>query len=355
MRNTPTSRYDLEISETFPNGHPTQTDGKIGVLLANLGTPDATDYWSVRRYLSEFLSDRRVVDLSPWIWQPLLQGVILSRRPFSSGAAYRSIWNDAANESPLMTFTKAQTKAIAAALAEIYRDTVEVDFCMRYGNPAIAAKVEALIARGCRKILFFPLYPQYAGATTATANDKFFSVLAKQRWQPAARTVPAYFGEPAFVDALAKSVERVYGAMAQKPDILIASYHGLPLRHLTQGDPYYCHCLETTRLLQARLGLADDQIASTFQSRFGREEWLAPDTVGEVARYAKSGKKNIAVIAPAFSADCIETLEEINEEIRGSFEQAGGEKFTYIPCLNDDAAHIAALVEIIQKNLAGWV
>ena len=212
-----------------------------------------------------------------------------------------------------------------------------------------------MVGRGCRKILFFPLYPQYAGATVATANDEFFRALMDLKWQPPVRTVPAYFDDDAYVDALAQSVERAYAELKQEPDILVVSYHGLPQRYLTEGDPYHCQCQKTTRLLKERLGWADDRIKTTFQSKFGPEEWLQPYTVEEVARLAQAGKRRIAVIAPAFSADCIETLEEINEEIRESFEHAGGESFTYIPCLNDDPAHIAALVGIIRQNLAGWV
>lgn len=341
-------------AETLPANHDNQPAGKIGVLVANLGTPDATDYWSVRRYLSEFLSDPRVVDRPAWLWQPILQGVILTFRPSKSGAAYRSIWNNEANESPLMTITKQQTAKLTDSLKAEYGDAVEVDFCMRYGNPSTASKVQAMIDKGCRRILFFPLYPQYSAATTATANDKFFSTLASEKWQPAVRTVPAYYDDAGFIDALAQSVERGYAALETKPDLLLTSYHGLPKRHVTEGDPYYDHCLATTRLLQEKLGWADDKIATAFQSRFGPEEWLQPYTVKEVARYAREGVKHIALIAPAFSADCIETLEEIEEEICESFKQAGGETFTYIPCLNDDDAHIDALTQIIKANLSGW-
>ncbi|MEL7343244.1 MAG: ferrochelatase [Pseudomonadota bacterium] len=339
----------------LPTDHPRLPKERIGVLIANLGTPDNYDYWSMRRYLNEFLSDRRVIDYSPWIWQPLLQLVILSKRPFSSGEAYKSIWNHEQGESPLMTITKAQTAKIKAEMADRYGDDVIVDYCMRYGNPSTKSKVDALIAQGCRRILFFPLYPQYAGATTATANDQFFRSLLDVKWQPMVRTVPAYYSRPSYIEALAQSVERAYGAMETKPDILVCSYHGVPQRYLMEGDPYHCQCQKTTRLLKERLGWTDTDITTTFQSRFGPEEWLQPYTVEDVARLAKDGKKNIAVIAPAFSADCIETLEEINEEIKESFEEAGGEHFTYIPCLNDDDAHIAALSETITDNLKGWI
>ena len=350
------TKIDSTLRPDFaPGDHPKVLPEKVGILLANLGTPDGTDYWSMRRYLNEFLSDRRVIDYSPWKWQPLLQLIILTKRPFTSGAAYRSIWNNDANESPLMTITKAQTAKIADAMQARYGDQVSVDFCMRYGNPSTKSKVRALVEQGCRKILFFPLYPQYAGATSATANDQFFRALMQEKWQPAARIVPPYFDQPSYIDALAGSVEQAYAKLDEKPDILVTSYHGVPQRYLMEGDPYHCQCQKTTRLLKERLGWADDQITVTFQSRFGPEEWLQPYTVEEVARLAQAGKKKIAVIAPAFSADCIETLEEINEEIRESFEHAGGEQFTYIPCLNDSKPHIAALSEAIETNLKGWI
>ena len=339
----------------MPADHPGVRPARVGVLLANLGTPDGTDYRSMRRYLSEFLSDRRVIDYSPWIWQPLLQGVILSKRPFSSGAAYRSIWNHEADESPLMTITKAQTAKLRAALEARHGEDVVVEFCMRYGNPSTASKLEALREAGARRILFFPLYPQYAGATTATACDALFRALMRDKWQPAVRTVPPYFEDPAYIDALAASVERAFAAEDPAPEVLVCSYHGLPRRYLMEGDPYHCQCRKTTRLLRERLGWDEARIVTTFQSRFGPEEWLKPYTVEEVARLAGSGVKRIAVVAPAFSADCIETLEEIREEIREAFEEAGGERFTYIPCLNDDDAHIAALAGVVERELCGWL
>ena len=338
-----------------PADHPKVRMGKIGVLVANLGTPDGYDYWSMRRYLNEFLSDRRVIDYSPFLWQPLLQGIILTSRPFRSGANYKSIWNHEAGESPLATITKAQTAKIAARMQARHGDRVMVDYAMRYGKPSTIDKVRALQEAGCDRIVFFPLYPQYAGATSATANDQFFRALMKLKWQPSSRTVPAYFEDPRYIEALAQSVERAYAAATDKPDILVCSYHGVPKRYLMEGDPYHCQCQKTTRLLRERLGWDAAAITTTFQSKFGPEEWLKPYTVEEVARLAEAGKKKIAVIAPAFSADCIETLEEINEEIKESFEDAGGESFTYIPCLNDDDAHIDALSDIIDDNLSGWL
>ncbi|WP_438954864.1 ferrochelatase [Cognatiyoonia sp.] len=336
--------------------HPKIKPARVGILLANLGTPDGTDYWSMRRYLNEFLSDKRVVDYSAWLWQPLLQLIILTKRPFSSGAAYRSIWNTEADESPLLTITKAQTAAIKAEMEQRYGTDVRVDFCMRYGNPSTKSKVREMVEAGCTKILFFPLYPHYAGATSATANDQFFRALMEEKWQPIARVVEPYFAEPTYIDALAQSIEKAYAEAETRPEKLVCSYHGVPERYLREGDPYHCQCQKTSRLLKERLGWDDTDIVTTFQSRFGPEEWLKPYTVNEVARLAEEdGIKNIAVCAPAFSADCIETLEEINEEIKESFEEAGGEHFTYIPCLNDDDAHISALCSIIDRNLLGWV
>ncbi len=338
-----------------PTDHPALPGEKIGVIIANLGTPDATDYWSMRRYLGEFLSDRRVIDLPRWKWLPILQGIILSIRPFRSGANYRKIWNTELDESPLLTITRAQAEGLRARLEERFGDRVMVDFAMRYGNPSTTSKVAEMVKSGCNRVLFFPLYPQYSSPTTATANDQFFRALMDEVWQPATRTVPAYFDHPGYIDALAKSVERLYPDEAAAPDLLVCSYHGMPERYLTQGDPYYCQCLKTTRLLRERLGWAEDRVATTFQSKFGPEEWLKPYTVEEVARRAEAGSKRIAVIAPAFSADCIETLEEIEEEIRSSFLAAGGESFTYIPCLNDDDAHLDMMAEVVAANLTGWV
>ncbi len=338
-----------------PEGHPAIPREKVGILLANLGTPDGYDYRSMRRYLNEFLSDRRVIDYSPWKWQPLLQLVILTKRPFTSGKAYKSIWNEEKGESPLMTITRDQTDAMRDVLRSEHGDDVMVDFCMRYGNPSTRSKVREMTEAGCTRILFVPLYPQYAGATSGTANDEFFRALMKEVRQPAARTIPPYFEEPAYIDALARSIEAAYSGDA-RPEILVVSYHGMPKRYLMQGDPYHCQCQKTTRLLKERLGWDDSQITTTFQSVFGPEEWLKPYTVEEVARLAREeGKRRIAVVAPAFSADCIETLEEINEEIRESFEEAGGEEFTYIPCLNESPAHIDALAGVIRANLKGWL
>ncbi|GAD54718.1 ferrochelatase [Limimaricola cinnabarinus] len=339
-----------------PADHPALPKSRVGILVANLGTPDGTDYRSMRRYLSEFLSDRRVVDTNPLIWQPILQGIILSKRPQKSGAAYRSIWNEELNESPLRTITRAQTEALRARFEAEHGDAVQVEFCMRYGNPSTKSVVRRMVENGCRKILFFPLYPQYAGATSATANDAFFKALSKEKWQPTARVVDPYFDRPDYIEALANSVRRAHPTPESRPEVLVCSYHGLPKRYLLEGDPYHCQCQKTTRLLRDALGWEETRVVNTFQSVFGREEWLKPYTVEEVARLAKEeGTRRISVCAPAFSADCIETLEEINEEIRESFEHAGGESFTYIPCLNEHPEHIDMLERVIRENLSGWI
>lgn len=338
-----------------PNQHPAIPRAKVGVVLANLGTPDATDYWSMRRYLSEFLSDQRVVDYPAWKWQPLLQLIILAKRPFSSGKAYKSIWNHAQNESPLLTITRAQTEKMTERLKALYGDDVEVDFCMRYGNPSTESVLTRLKDKGCERIVFFPLYPQYGSPTTATANDQAFRVLMKMKWQPYLRTVPAYFEHPAYVQALANSVQETYSSLATRPTKLVASYHGVPERYLLEGDPYHCQCQKTTRLLREKLGFSEAEVDTAFQSQFGPEKWVGPQTVAHVAALAKQGHKHIAILSPAFSADCVETLEEVEEEIRASFIAAGGETFSYIACLNDRDDHIDALLSAVNNELLGWL
>lgn len=336
-----------------PADHPAIKPAKTGILIANLGTPDGYDYWSMRRYLNEFLSDRRVIDIARWKWQPLLQGIILTTRPFSSGKNYKLIWNNEANESPLMTITKSQTQMLAERAHQEWGDQVMVDFCMRYGNPSTHDVLDRMVKAGCRRIVFLPLYPQYAGPTSATANDQLFRALMEQTWQPSVRTVDPYVDRPDYIKALADSVRRALGDTV--PAKLVASYHGMPKRYLMQGDPYHCQCQKTSRLLREELGWPEGIIDTTFQSVFGREEWLRPYTVEHVAELARQGHTDIAVISPAFSSDCIETLEEINGEIKEAFEEAGGHGFTYIPCLNDDPAHIEVMMNIVRENIAGWV
>ncbi|MBC9247880.1 ferrochelatase [Paracoccus sp. 11-3] len=338
---------------TAPANHQKINAAKTGILIANLGTPDGYDYWSMRRYLNEFLSDKRVIDLPAWKWQPILQGIILTKRPFSSGENYKLIWNEEKGESPLMTITRDQADALRIRAQQEWGDQVMVEFCMRYGNPSTEDVLDRMVKAGCRRIVFVPLYPQYAGATSATANDQLFRALMKQTWQPAVRTIDPYFDRPDYIAALADSVRRVLGD--KKPSKLVASYHGMPRRYLEQGDPYHCHCQKTTRLLQQALGWEDGIIDTSFQSVFGREEWLRPYTVEHVAELAKQGHTDIAVISPAFASDCIETLEEINGEIRESFEHAGGQDFTYVPCLNDHPSHIEVIMNILRENIGGWV
>lgn len=338
-----------------PSGHPAVPRSKVGVVLANLGTPDATDYWSMRRYLNEFLSDKRVVDYARWKWQPLLQLVILTKRPFSSGHAYKSIWNNEENESPLLTITRAQTKQMRARLQALYGDRVVVDFCMRYGNPSTGKVLSRLQEQGCERIVFFPLYPQYGSPTTATANDQAFRALMKMKWQPSIRTVPAYFEHPAYIQALANSVQEVYDELTTRPSKLVVSYHGVPERYLKEGDPYHCQCQKTTRLLRDALGFSDEEVDTAFQSQFGPEQWVGPQTVVHVAELAKQGHKHIAIVSPAFASDCVETLEEIQQEIHESFINAGGKTFHYIPCLNDRNDHMEALLAVVNNELSGWL
>ena len=340
----------------LPPGHPTLPPARTAVLLLNLGTPDGTGYWPMRRYLKEFLWDRRVIEPPParWVWWCILNLIILTKRPFTSGANYRSIWNKEADESPLLTVTRAQAEALRAALARRGREDVDVDFAMRYGNPSIESRVRNLMERGCERLVCFSLYPQYAAPTTATAHDQVFRALMKLRWQPALRTVPHYCDHPGYIGALAESVLVHLGERATRPDAVVASYHGLPKRYFEAGDPYHCHCQKTSRLLAERLGPDAPPVETAFQSRFGSEEWLQPYTSERVAELAAAGKRDIAILAPGFSADCVETLEEINGEIREAFLDAGGQQFTYIPCLNDDPTHVAALADIVEANLEGW-
>ncbi|MEM7044187.1 MAG: ferrochelatase [Pseudomonadota bacterium] len=340
---------------TLPSDHPPVLPEKVGVLLIALGTPDSPGYWDMRRYLKEFLSDRRVIEVNPILWKFLLNVVILSKRPFSSGEAYRSIWDEERDESPLRTITRDQTEKLGAKLRERFGDEVVVDYGMRYGNPTIASRIEALQQQGCQRIVLFPLYPQYAAATTATACDHAFRALMNIRWQPAVRTVPAYHDHPGYIEALANSIRRHLATLDWEPDVLVTSFHGVPKRYLLAGDPYHCQCQKTARLLREALGWPEDKLQIAFQSLFGKEEWLRPYTVEHVAHLAESGHKKIAIIAPGFSADCVETLEEIQEEICEAFEEAGGEQFAYIPCLNAEDDHIDLLADITTRELAGWV
>ncbi|HEY0920581.1 ferrochelatase, partial [Devosia sp.] len=301
--------------------------------------------------LSEFLSDRRVIETNPLIWQPILQGIILSVRPRESGANYERIWDRAANDSPLRVITRRQAEKLQARLG----DRVIVDFAMRYGNPSTPSRLTALQQAGCRRILLVPMYPQYSATTTGTANDRAFDSLKTMRWQPAVRTMPAYFDQPAYVETLARSIAEGVAALDFEPDVVLTSYHGMPKSYLLAGDPYHCQCLKTTRLVREYLGWPEDRMMVTFQSRFGRAEWLQPYTQDMFETLPKKGKKKIAVVAPAFSVDCIETLEEIAITGKEQFEHAGGERYAYIPCLNDTEPAMAMLETLVRNELGGWL
>ena len=333
--------------------HPPVKHGKVGVLLVNLGTPDGTDYTSMRRYLKEFLTDKRVIEWPRIAWYPILFGIVLNTRPGKVGKAYETIWNKEKNESYLRTYTRSQAELMATALAD--HSEVVVDWAMRYGQPSIASRMEHLQKQGCERILVFPLYPQYAAATTATVNDKAFETLLKQRWQPALRTVPPYHDDPAYIDALAVSIEKHLASLDWEPERLLTSFHGIPKSYFEKGDPYYCQCQKTARLLRERLGWPQEKLVVTFQSRFGPEEWLQPYTDKTVEKLAQDGIKRIAVINPGFVSDCLETLEEIAEQAAESFHHNGGEKFTHIPCLNDSPEGMAVLEKVVRRELSGWV
>lgn len=335
-----------------PPNHPAIPPRRIGVLLVNLGTPDATDYWSMRRYLKEFLSDRRVIEENRVKWWLILNAVILSVRPSRKGRDYDKIWNRELNEGPLKTITRAQAQKLAASLND---DRLLIDWAMRYGNPSIASRLEAMQRNGCDRILVVPLYPQYAAATTATVADKVFDCLATMRWQPSVRIAPPWYDEPAYIEALADSLKAALGGLAFTPDVTLASFHGMPEDYLLKGDPYHCQCAVTARLLREKLGLAEDQFRLTFQSRFGTAEWLKPYTDMTVKGLAESGVKNLAIITPGFTADCLETLEEIAMENADIFKQHGGENFAAIPCLNDGAGGMKVIETVVRRELSGWL
>jgi ferrochelatase len=337
----------------LPPDHPAIPPRRIGVLLVNLGTPDATDYWSMRRYLKEFLSDRRVIEENRVKWWLILNLIILSVRPARKGKDYEKIWNREKNESFLKTITRSQADKLGESFVDDPR--ILVDWAMRYGNPSIGSRLEAMQQAGCDRILVVPLYPQYAAPTTATVADKAFDVLAGMRWQPAVRIAPPYYDQPSYIDALASSLEEGLAKLPFKPDLVVASFHGMPEDYLKKGDPYYCQCAATTRLLRARLGRDESQLMLTFQSRFGTAEWLKPYTIDTVAALAKKGVKNLAVITPGFAADCLETLEEIAMENATAFKSAGGENFAHIPCLNDSERGMAVIRDVVGRELQGWV
>jgi ferrochelatase len=328
--------------------------GRIGVLIANLGTPDATDAPSVRRYLREFLSDARVIENQGLVWKFVLNAIILPRRPRAKGRDYEKIWNREQNESPLKTITRSQAAKLRASV-EALDPTIMVDWAMRYGNPSLESRIEAMAKAGCERILLLPLYPQYAAATSATVCDMAFLTLIKLRDQPVLRVVPPYYDEPVYIEALASSIEGALKTLPFKPELILASFHGIPKSYADDGDPYPTHCAETVRLLRARLGLDETKLMLTFQSRFGRAEWLQPYTDKTVEALAKRGVKNLAVVTPGFSADCLETLEEIAVENAHIFKANGGENFFAIPCLNDSEGGMAVISRLVLRELQGWV
>ena len=325
---------------------------RIGVLLVNLGTPDATDYWSMRRYLKEFLSDRRVIEENRVKWWFILNAIILSVRPSRKGRDYDKIWNRERNEGPLKTITRAQAEKLAASLSD---DRLVVDWAMRYGNPSIASRLDALQQAGCDRILVVPLYPQYAAATTATVADKVFDALATMRAQPALRIAAPWYDDPVYIDALAGSLRETLAGLTFKPDVVLASFHGMPEEYVEKGDPYRAHCEETVRLLREKLSMNAEQLRLTFQSRFGTAEWLKPYTDMTVKGLAESGVKNLAIITPGFTADCLETLEEIAMENADIFKEHGGENFAAIPCLNDSAGGMKVIETVVRRELEGWL
>jgi ferrochelatase len=330
---------------TRPADHPEAHRDRIGVLLVNLGTPDAPDPAAVRRYLAEFLSDRRVVEIPWFVWKPILHGIILRTRPKKSAHAYRQVWTE--EGSPLAAITRGQ----ATALQERLGADFIVDFAMRYGNPGIAASVENLIALGCDRILIAPLYPQYCAATTATANDAAYAALAAMRWQPAIRTLPPYHDNPLYIGALKASIELQLAALDFTPDRLLLSFHGMPQRTLELGDPYHCHCQKTARLLGEQLAIPTD---IAFQSRFGRAKWLEPATESVLKAYPSQGVTKVVIAAPGFAADCLETLEELGIRGREAFLAAGGTHFARLDCLNSDRPGMDMLQALISRELAGW-
>jgi protoporphyrin/coproporphyrin ferrochelatase len=351
---SPIIAAEEKLARAVPKARSQAAAGKIGVLLVNLGTPDAPDAASVRRYLKQFLSDRRVIENQGPLWRIVLNGVILPVRPRRKAHDYRKIWNREENESPLKTITRAQAEKLRFALAPLGRDIL-VEWAMRYGSPSLASRIPYLVAQGCERLLIIPLYPQYCAATTATVCDEAFRALALLRHQPALRVAPAYYNEPVYIEALAEATRAGLARLEFKPQVILASFHGVPKAFIDAGDPYYAHCTETVRLLRHLLEIDESKLMLTFQSRFGRGEWLEPATVETVANLARRGVGSIAVITPGFCADCLETLEEIAVENAHVFKMHGGESFAALPCLNDSAPGMEVIRRLALRELAGWV
>jgi ferrochelatase len=337
--------------QTPPSAAATQS--RIGVLLVNLGTPDTADAKGVRVYLKEFLSDPRVIENQGLVWKLVLNGIILRTRPSRKAKDYLKIWNTAQNESPLKTISRAQADKLAAALDN--SDRVVIDWAMRYGNPSMQSRIEALIAQGCDRILVVPLYPQYSAATSATVCDEAFRVLRALRAQPTLRVSPPYYDDPVYIDALAASIKAHLAALSFEPEMILASFHGMPQKYIDKGDPYYDQCVATTEALRTRLGPDAGKLMLTFQSRFGFDPWLQPYTDKTVEKLAKDGVRRLAVITPGFSADCLETLEEIAQENAEIFRHNGGEQFPFIPCLNDSEDGMDVIRQLVLRELQGWL
>ncbi|GAA5047531.1 ferrochelatase [Erythrobacter westpacificensis] len=336
-------------AQQLPQDHPPVKSGRIGVLVVNLGTPEAPETGPVRRYLGEFLSDRRVIEIPSLVWQPILRGIILNTRPKKSAAAYREVWTD--KGSPLAAITADQAAGLQARLGE----DVMVERAMRYGEPAIPAQLEKLMDAGCDRILLAPLYPQYCAATTATVVDKAADWLREKRWQASLRTLPPYHDDSAYIEALATDLGRQLDALDFRPEVLLLSFHGMPQRTLDLGDPYHCHCRKTARLLEAKMARPDIRMITTFQSRFGPAKWLEPATDSTLMAEGEKGTKRLAIAAPGFSADCLETLEELAIQGKEQFEEAGGEEFATLSCLNTSDAGMAMLETMIRRELGGWI
>jgi len=326
---------------------------RIGVLLVNLGTPDSADARGVRVYLKEFLSDPRVIEDQGLVWKLVLNGIILRTRPARKARDYQKIWNTEKNESPLKTITRAQSDKLAAAISD--QDHVVVDWAMRYGNPSIASRIEALTAQGCDRLLVVPLYPQYSAATSATVCDEVFRVLAGMRAQPTLRVTPPYYDDPDYVEALAISINAHLKSLPFQPELIVASFHGMPKKYVDKGDPYLAQCIATTDALRKRMGLDASKLLLTFQSRFGFDEWLQPYTDKTIEQLAKDGVRRIAVVMPGFAADCLETLEEIARENAEIFKHNGGEQFAAVPCLNDSDAGMDVIRQLVLRELQGWI
>ena len=324
--------------------HPKVKFGKTGILIINLGTPNSTSWWDIRKYLKEFLSDKRVIEVNPIIWQIILNLFILTFRPSKTASAYKKIWMKETDESPLRYFTRSQAEKLKQ---KVGNENIIVNFAMRYGNPSIKSKLYELKNKGCENIIILPLYPQYAAATTATVCDEVYRTLMGMRWQPSLQIIPHYESEPLYIDALVKSIQNKIKTINWKPDLIVASYHGIPKKYFDKGDPYQCYCQKTSRLISEKFSQV--KIQTTFQSRFGPQEWLTPYTDKTLELLPGSGVKKLLVICPGFASDCVETLEEINIQGKESFLKSGGEKFDSIPCLNDNSDHILLFESLVKK------